>query len=197
MAKEGPPLPSEKSKMLAGDLYRAADPELEADRRRANFLNVAYNSFATDDPQRAQGFLRELLGAFGEESAIRPPFYCDYGSNIRIGNGVFLNFGCVLLDVVAIEIGDLTQIGPNVQIYTADHPREPALRRVGFESGRPVRIGRNVWIGGGAILLPGINVGDDAVIGAGSVVTADVPHGATVVGNPARLLPPRRSSASG
>jgi maltose O-acetyltransferase len=183
--------------MLAGELYRAGDPELEADRRRAHFLNVSYNSFAIDDPQRALHLLRDLLGAFGEESVIRPPFYCDYGSNIRIGNGVFLNFGCVLLDVAAIEVGDYTQIGPNVQIYTADHPREAALRRVGFERGKPIRIGRNVWIGGGAILLPGITIGDDAIIGAGSVVTADVPPGATAVGNPARLLPPRLNSASG
>jgi maltose O-acetyltransferase len=107
---------------------------------------------------------------------------------------VFLNFNCVILDVVEVEIGDGTQIGPAVQIYTADHPRDPALRREGWEFGKPVRIGRNVWIGGGAILLPGVTVGDDALIGAGSVVTRDVPAGATVAGNPARIVRPPASA---
>lgn len=175
-----------KQRMLAGELYRAADPEIEADQRRAQALMRAFNG--GDDSA-----LPRLLGALGEGSVVRAPFHCDYGFNIRIGAGVFLNFGCVFLDVVGIEIGDLTQIGPAVQIYAADHPRGPELRRGGWELGRPVRVGRNVWIGGGAILLPGITVGDDAVIGAGSVVTRDVPAGATVAGNPARVIPPRPS----
>jgi maltose O-acetyltransferase len=114
------------------------------------------------------------------------------GTNIRLGPGVFMNFGCIFLDVVEIAVGDGCQVGPAVQVLTADHPRDSALRRQGLESGRPVRIGRNVWIGGGAILLPGITVGDDAIIGAGSVVTRDVPAGATVAGNPARLGASRR-----
>jgi maltose O-acetyltransferase len=117
---------------------------------------------------------------------IRPPFFCDFGYNIRLGAGVFLNFNCVILDVCAVSIGDGTQIGPAVQIYAADHPREPEPRRAGLEFGRPVEIGRNVWIGGGAIILPGVRVGDDAVIGAGSVVTRDVAAGTTVMGSPAR-----------
>jgi maltose O-acetyltransferase len=133
--------------------------------------------------------LGELLGRVGEGVVLRPPFYCDYGYNIALGAGVFMNFGCVLLDVAAIEIGDGCQIGPSVQILTADHPRDPEMRRRGLESGKPIRIGRNVWIGGGAIVLPGVTVGDDAIIGAGSVVTRDVAAGATVVGNPARRLP--------
>jgi maltose O-acetyltransferase len=118
---------------------------------------------------------------------IRPPFHCDYGFNVTLGAGVFLNFNCVILDVVALSIGDGTQIGPAAQILAADHPRDPALRASGLEFGRPVRVGRNVWIGAGAIILPGVSIADDALIGAGSVVTRDVPAGATAFGNPARV----------
>jgi maltose O-acetyltransferase len=123
----------------------------------------------------------------GEGATIRPPFHCDYGFNISLGAGAFLNFNCVILDVVAVTIGAKTQIGPGVQILTADHPRDPAERARGVEFGRPISIGANVWIGGGAIILPGVNVGDDALVGAGAVVTRDVPPGATVVGNPAKV----------
>jgi maltose O-acetyltransferase len=133
----------------------------------------------------------DLFGKIGQGAIVRSPVYVDYGFNIRLGDHAFLNFGCVLLDVAVIEIGDQTQIGPNVQILTADHPRDPRERETGLERGIPVKIGRNVWIGGGAIILPGVTVGDDAIIGAGAVVTRDVPNGATVAGNPARLLPPK------
>jgi maltose O-acetyltransferase len=177
---------SEREKMLAGELYRAVGPEIEADQRRAHQLLHAYNLSSPGQAAPRAAILRELLGAVAEDVVIRPPFHCDYGYNIRIGRGAFVNFGCVFLDVVGIDIGDGCQIGPAVQIYTADHPRDPALRRAGYESGKPVRIGQNVWIGGGAIILPGITVGDDAVIEAGSVVTRDVATGTTVVGNPAR-----------
>jgi maltose O-acetyltransferase len=136
--------------------------------------------------EERRALLVERFAEVGEDCMIRPPFHCDYGYNIRLGRGVFVNFGCVILDVVEVSIGDLTQIGPAVQILTADHPRDPESRRKGLEFGRPIRIGRNVWIGGGAIVLPGIIVGDDAIIGSGSVVTRDVAPGATVVGNPAR-----------
>jgi maltose O-acetyltransferase len=135
-----------------------------------------------------QAVLKRLMGSVGENVEVRSPFFCDYGSNIHLGDGAFMNFNCVVLDVVEVRIGDGTQIGPAVQIYAADHPRDPAVRLSGLENGKPVVIGRNVWIGGGAILLPGITVGDDAVIGAGSVVTRDVPAGAIVAGNPARVL---------
>jgi maltose O-acetyltransferase len=177
---------TEKQRMLAGDLYRAVGDELAADHLRADRLFRAYNATGAGESERRSALLRELLGAMGEGVVVRPPFYCDYGYNIRLGPGVFLNFGCVFLDGLAIEVGEGCQIGPAVQVLTADHPRDPELRRQGLEYGRPVRIGRNVWIGGGAIVLPGVTVGDDAIIGAGSVVTRDVPAGATVVGNPAR-----------
>ena len=120
-------------------------------------------------------------------ATIRPPFHCDYGFNISLGDGAFLNFNCLILDVVAVTIGARTQIGPGVQILTADHPRDPAERASGLEFGRPISIGANVWIGGGAIILPGVRIGDDALVGAGAVVTRDVAPGATVVGNPARV----------
>jgi maltose O-acetyltransferase len=179
---------SEREKMLAGALYRANDPELVAATARADRLLRAFNAIPADDPAGRAALLRELLGSMGADVVVRPPFYCDYGSNIHLGRGTFLNYNCVLLDVCRIEVGALCQIGPGVQIYAADHPRDAALRRQGLESGQPVRIGSNVWIGGAAIILPGITIGDDAVIGAGSVVTRDVATGITVAGNPARAV---------
>jgi maltose O-acetyltransferase len=177
---------SEKEKMLAGELYHAGDPELQADQANAKRWMVRYNSALAASAAERLALLRELLPDVGDGTVIRPPFHCDFGYNIRIGPGVFLNFNCVILDVVTVTIGAGTQIGPAVQIYAADHPRDPAIRATGVEFGRPVSIGRNVWIGGGAIILPGVALGDDAVIGAGAVVTRDVPQGITVLGNPAR-----------
>lgn len=178
---------TEKQKMLAGEPYHANDPEIVADHLRAVAWMARYNR--TTLPDEREALLREGLAEVGAASVIRPPFHCDYGYNVRIGAGVFLNFNCVVLDVVTVTIGDGTQIGPGVQILAADHPRDPAERLTGVESGRPVTIGRNVWIGAGAIILPGVTIGDDALVGAGSVVTRDVPPGATVVGNPARQRP--------
>lgn len=177
---------SHKARMLAGELYRAEGPELAADQLRAQSLLHRYNATPPEEAGARAALLAELCAAVGEGTVVRPPFFCDYGYNIRLGARVFLNYGCVVLDVVAVEIGDGCQVGPGVHIYAADHPRDAGLRRQGWENGRPVRIGANVWIGGAAVLLPGITVGDDAVIGAGSVVTRDVPPGATVVGNPAK-----------
>jgi maltose O-acetyltransferase len=180
---------SEKDKMQAGELYRPGDPELQADLAATHAWLVRYNAALGASSEARRTLLRERLAEVGEGAAIRPPFHCDYGFNIRLGAGAFLNFNCVVLDVVAVTIGAGTQIGPAVQIYAADHPRDAATRDAGLEFGRPVRIGRNVWIGGGAIILPGIMVGDNAVIGAGSVVTRDVAAGAQVAGNPARQMP--------
>lgn len=176
---------TQKQLMLAGEPYMASDPELQADQRAAQAWMDRYNTSSADE---RPALLAEGLGAVGRNVTIRAPFHVDYGYNIRVGDGVFMNFGCVILDVVEVTIGAATAIGPGVQILTADHPRDPAVRRTGLESGRPIRIGANVWIGGGAIILPGVTIGDDAIIGAGAVVTRDVAAGATVVGNPARVV---------
>ncbi|KQN79921.1 maltose acetyltransferase [Sphingomonas sp. Leaf67] len=178
---------SNKQQMIAGDLYDAGDPELVADCATAGRWMERYNATLAMDPAERLAILRDGLGSVGDGVNIRPPFHIDYGYNITLGDGVFLNFGCVILDVCAVTIGAKTQIGPGVQILTADHPRDPAVRAQMLEFGRPITIGANVWIGGGALLLPGITVGEDAIIGAGSVVTRDVPAGATVAGNPARV----------
>lgn len=179
---------NEKEKMLAGELYDASDPEIQADHGAAMAWLVRYNAALGASASDRRKLLTERFASVGEGADIRPPFHCDYGFNISLGTGVFLNFSCVILDVVNVSIGDRTQIGPGVQILTADHPRSPVDRATGLEFGRPIRIGANVWIGGGAIILPGVSVGDDAVIGAGAVVTRDVPPGVTVVGSPARQI---------
>jgi len=183
---------TEKDKMLAGELYVAGSPDLVSDRERAAAWMERYNSAGSRPPPERRDLMRELLARVGEETDVRPPFHCDYGYNISLGDGVFLNFGCVVLDVAQVTIGELTQIGPGVQILTADHPRDAAQRREMLEFGRPVTIGANVWIGGGAIILPGVAIGDDAIIGAGSVVTRDVPAQGIAVGNPARARPGTR-----
>ena len=164
----------------------ATGEDLAADARRVAEWMDRYNASIAATQRDHAALLREMLAEVGEGSYIRPPFHCDYGFNISLGKGVFLNFNCIILDVVKVTIGDRTQIGPGVQILTADHPRDPAQRRAGLEFGRPVKIGADVWIGGGAIVLPGVTIGDEVIVGAGAVVTRDVPAGATVVGNPAR-----------
>jgi maltose O-acetyltransferase len=179
---------TEKQKMLSGELYRPDDPELRSDRAATRRWLVRVNAALAGSADERFALLRERLGAIGEGAVIQSPFHCDYGYNLRIGARAFLNWNCVILDVAAIEIGEGAQIGPAVQIYSADHPRDPAQRRQGLELGRPVKIGRDVWIGGGAIILPGLTLGEAAVIGAGSVVTRDVAPGITVAGNPARPI---------
>jgi maltose O-acetyltransferase len=182
---------TEKEKMLAGELYRPTDPGLQVDLAANHEWLARYNAALSKSAAERHRLLAERLAEIGEDTEIRPPFYCDYGFNIRLGRGVFLNFNCVILDVVEVTIGDRTQIGPAVQIYCADHPRDAAQRREGLEFGRPVRIGRDVWIGGAAIILPGVTIGDEAIIGAGSILTRDVERGATVAGNPARRISSR------
>jgi maltose O-acetyltransferase len=179
-------MPSEREKMITGELYRASDPELVEAHLRAQELLVRYNATAPRAAAERNVILRDLFGAVGEGTTVKPRFSCDYGFNIRAGRNLFVNYDCVFLDVAPIEIGDDVQIAPAVQLYTATHPLDPAVRRSGLEGGKPIRIGNNVWIGGGAIILPGVTIGDDAVIGAGSVVTRDVPAGVVVVGNPAK-----------
>jgi maltose O-acetyltransferase len=178
----------EMRRMLAGELYRPADPAIQAALRASAQWLARYNATSSGTAEERRTLLRERLAAVGEGAEIRPPFFCDYGFNIALGAGAFLNFNCVILDVTRVTIGAGTQIGPAVQIYAADHPRDPDERRAGLELGRPVAIGRNVWIGGGTIILPGVSIGDDAIVGAGSVVTRNVVAGARVAGNPARAL---------
>ena len=179
---------TEKEKMLQGELYDPGDPELCADRVTAQRFMRAYGHTIVEDGDIRRPLLKSHLGSIGERCALRAPFYVDYGYNIFIGDSVFMNYGCVLLDVCAIRIGDRTQLGPGVQIYTADHPRDAASRRAGIEFGKPISIGANVWIGGHAIIMPGITIGNDAIIGAGCVVTRNVAAGSSVAGNPARAI---------
>lgn len=188
---------SQKERMLAGKLYRANDPELVADNQRISAWMARYNGMLAHGPDERAALLREAFGHVGNGVNIRPPFYCDYGYNIFVGDNVFLNHNCVLLDCNRIAIGVGTQIGPNVQILAADHPRDPEERRQMLEFSRPVHIGANVWIGAGAIILPGVSIGDNAIIGAGSIVTRDVPPDTMAVGNPARIRMPESPAPKG
>jgi len=178
---------SEREKMLAGELYDPLDPELVAARVRARDLCHALNATRAGDVEERRRILRELFGKGGDSAWVEPPFFCDYGSNIELGERVFFNFNCVVLDVCPVRIGSYTLFGPAVQIYTPMHPFNAELRRR-VEYGKPVEIGDDVWVGGGAIILPGVRIGSRAVIGAGSVVTRDVPEGVFAAGNPCRVI---------
>jgi maltose O-acetyltransferase len=178
---------SEREKMLAGELYLASDPELVTARIRARRLWQRFNLSAPDDAALRSALMRDLLGHLGDGSWIEPPFYCDYGTQIEVGEGVFINMNCVLLDPAAIRIGEGAQLGPGVQLLTADHPRDATERTAGPEYARPISIGARVWLGGGVIVCPGVTIGDGTTIGAGSVVTRDIPAGVVAVGNPCRV----------
>jgi maltose O-acetyltransferase len=177
---------SEKDKMLAGELYRGSDPELTEERRRCRSLLREFND--EQDESRRYEILGKLLGRIGTETFIQPPFACDYGYNLSIGDDTFINFNTVILDCAPVTIGDRVQIGPAVQLIAADHPRDPQARRDLLELALPISIGSNVWLGAGAIVLPGVSVGDDSIIGAGSVVTRDIPSGVVAVGAPCRVV---------
>lgn len=181
-------MPTEKEKMLAGELYDAADPQLTADRLNARRLTRAFNASAAGEEDLRKGLLVELFGAIGQNSAIEPPFHCDYGCNIFLGERVFMNFNCVILDVTRVEIGSGTMLGPNVQIYTATHPMDYHERASGLEYGKPIKIGSDVWIGGSVVINPGVTIGDRSVIGSGSVVVKDIPAGVFAAGNPCRVI---------
>lgn len=180
-------MPSEREKMLAGELYDPLCPELARLRLRARELCQALNAGPESDEKQRRRILRELLGEGGDSAWIQPPFYCDYGENIHLGERVFFNFNCVVLDVCPVVIGDLTMFGPAVQIYAATHPLDAVQRRT-RESGKPVTIGADVWVGGGAIVCPGVTIGPRSVIGAGSVVTRDVGESVFAAGNPCRVI---------
>ena len=177
--------PSERERMIAGQPYRPADPELSRARRRARDLLRSFNEAAEGE---RSSLYRELFAAVGHEVWIEPPFCCDYGGNIRLGDRVYLNFNCVILDPAPVTLGSDVFFGPGVQVYTATHPLDPIERRSGVESARAITIGSDVWVGGGSIILPGVTIGERTVIGAGSVVTRDIPAGVVAVGNPCRVL---------
>jgi maltose O-acetyltransferase len=179
---------SEKQKMLSGELYNAQDEELTKERVRARLLLKKLNDSAEDQVEERKQILNELIPAAEKNVQIQPPFYCDYGYNIEIGDGVFFNFNCVVLDVAPVKIGSRVLFGPNVQIYTATHPLNHRERAAGLESGQPITIGDDVWIGGSAIINPGVEIGDHTVIGAGSVVTKNIPAGVFAAGNPCKII---------
>lgn len=174
--------------MLAGKLYNAADTQLQLERRKARLLIKQFNDSRDDETTLRGTLLNDLLPGHGNNLYIEPPFFCDYGYNIHIEDNVFLNFNCTLLDVMGISIGRHTLIGPNVQIYTAMHPMNWQQRSAGDEFAKPVIIGSHVWIGGGAVICPGVTIGHRCVIGAGSVVTRDIPDDTFAAGNPCRVI---------
>jgi maltose O-acetyltransferase len=175
-------------RMLRGELYLADDPEIAAAQARAQGLQERYNATRHDEPEVRDRLLRELLGEVGEGVVVRPPFYCDYGSHIAIGSRTFLNYDCVLLDVAPIRIGAACQLATRVQLLTATHPVDPEPRRLGWESAEPIELGDNVWLGGGAVVCPGVSIGEGTVVGAGAVVTRDLPAGVVAAGVPARVV---------
>ena len=184
---------TEKQKMLAGASYNGFDPDLLEERAHARQLTGLYNltsqdAMASGKMQTRATLLRDLLGGVGERVWIEPPFHCDYGCNIFLEDGVYLNFNCIILDCNTVHIGEGTVIGPGVHIYAAYHPTDPQQRKLGPELAAPVHIGKNVWIGGGAIICPGVTIGDNTTIGAGSVVVKDVPANAVGAGNPCRVV---------
>ena len=178
---------SEQQKMLDGELYDPMDAVLVAGRARARDLCQDLNATREGEHDERRRILCGLFGEGGDSVWMQPPFYCDYGSNIFLGERVFFNFNCVVLDVCRVTIGDFTLFGPAVQVYTATHPMNAALRRK-EEFGKPITIGSDVWVGGGAIICPGVTIGSRCVIGAGSVVTRDIPPGVFAAGNPCRVI---------
>ncbi len=178
---------SEREKMLAGELYDPLDPELVAARNRARDLCRTFNASREADRDLRTFICTELFGVGGQTAWIQPPFYCDYGSHIELGEGVFFNFNCIVLDVCRVTIGDHSLFGPAVQILTPMHPWNAELRRK-QEYGKPIGIGSDVWVGGGALILAGVRIGSRSIIGAGSVVTRDIPDGVFAAGNPCRVI---------
>lgn len=180
---------TEKEKMLAGELYDPLDAQLSEERARCRDLCVELNQTLEHETDKRREMLARLFGK-ETDTWLQPPFFADYGTNISLGRKVFFNFNCVVLDVMQVTIGDFTLFGPAVQIYTATHPLDPVVRRQGLEFAKPVNIGSDVWVGGGAVICPGVTIGDRSVIGAGSVVTRDIPPDVFAAGNPCRVIRP-------
>ncbi|MFP7299229.1 maltose O-acetyltransferase [Neobacillus niacini] len=179
---------TEKEKMVNGELYLAGDPQLVRERIDARRLTRLYNQTLENDEEKRTALLKELFGSTGKNLYIEPTFRCDYGYNIHVGENFYANFDCVFLDVCEITIGDNCVIAPGVHIYTATHPLDPTERISGSEYGKPVTIGHNVWIGGRAVINPGVNIGNNVVIASGAVVTKDVPDNVVIGGNPAKII---------
>lgn len=179
---------TEKEKMLSGELYEAWDEELTRDRLKCRELLYEFNLMRPTNRDEKKQIIQGLFGSVGEEVWVESPFQCDYGYNIHVGNGFFANFNCVFLDCAKVTIGNHVLIAPNVGIYTATHPQNSEVRASGLEMAYPITIGNRVWIGANAIILPGVTIGDNTIIGAGSVVTKDIPANVVAVGNPCRVL---------
>ncbi|MFI2742674.1 sugar O-acetyltransferase [Zhouia sp. PK063] len=179
---------TEKEKMLSGELYNALDQELSQERTDCRMLLKALNESLENEPQQRATIVKQLLPNATKSVWIQPPFYCDYGYNITIGKKVFFNFNCVILDVMPVIIGDRSLFGPNVQIYTATHPLNYKERATGLENAKSIHIGKDVWVGGSVVICPGVTIGDRTVIGAGSVVTKDIPSDVFAAGNPCKII---------
>jgi maltose O-acetyltransferase len=178
---------TEKEKMLRGEFYDPLDPEISSERANVRDLLLLYNQTREDEAEERRRLLDEILG-YPNDGWIQAPFFCDYGYNIKLGKGVYMNFNCVVLDVMEVTIGDHTMFGPAVQVLTPMHPMDAAERRAGKEFAKPISIGADVWVGGGAMICPGVTIGDRSVIGAGSVVTRDIPADVFAAGNPCRVI---------
>lgn len=178
---------TQKERMLAGKLYTSSD-ELREMNRRNRRLTQRYNTTTVDEKAERKSLLKDLLGNAGEHVYLEPPFYCDYGDHISVGNNFYANFDCIMLDVAPITIGDDVMFGPRVGLYTAGHPIDAQVRISGLEFGSPITIGNNVWVGGSTVINPGVTIGDNVVIGSGSVVTKDIPNNVIAVGNPCKVL---------
>ena len=178
---------TEKAKMLAGELYDPMDAQLVAERNHVRDLILMLNQTREAEEQERRRLLEEIFG-YPNDAWIQPPFFCDYGTNIKLGTGVFMNYNCAVLDVMQVTIGDRTLFGPAVQVLTPMHPMDAAGRARGLEFAKPISIGADVWVGGGAIICPGVTIGDGTVIGAGSVVTREIPSGVLAAGNPCRVI---------
>jgi maltose O-acetyltransferase len=181
---------SEKEKMIAGEMYDPLDKQLVEDRIRTRLLIKALNDTREDDTAQRSRIIKELLPDAAPDLWLQPPFYCDYGYNMKVGERVFFNFNCIVLDVAPVTIGSRTMFGPNVQVYTATHPIDHLERSSGKEYAKPIVIGEDVWIGGSAVICPGVTIGNRSIIGAGSIVTKDIPDNVIAAGNPCKVIRP-------
>ncbi len=179
---------SEKEKMISGDLYNPADTEVSKDRNKAHLLFHQYNQLPNVNSEEQQEILAELIPTMGNNCCIEPPFFCDYGYNIILGSDIFINYNCTILDCAQVHIGSRTMLGPGVQIYTVTHPVNARERASLLEFAKPIEIGEDVWLGGSVVVLPGVKIGNRAVVGAGSVVTKDIPDDVIAAGNPCRII---------